>query len=134
MVLIRRSMGKRTLGKLAVEQLGPGLDLGLLGVVDAIEEGATPEGELSVGVVAERMGVDPSRGSRLVARAIEAGYVSRLPAQDDGRRVQLALTAEGGALSEAMHRFRQAHFALRMRGWSARDRREFARLLTRFVA
>jgi hypothetical protein len=37
-------------------------------------------------------------------------------------------------MCDVMHRSRQAHFAARMRDWSARDRHAFAELLTRFTA
>jgi DNA-binding MarR family transcriptional regulator len=130
MVRIRRSQTRRTFGRLA-EQAGQGpLDLALVGVVDAVEEGGAP---VTVGMVAERLGIDPSRASRLVAQAVQAGYVARVASQEDGRRVGLELTSAGDELARAVHRFRQARFDHAMREWSPEDREAFARLLTRFT-
>jgi DNA-binding MarR family transcriptional regulator len=64
---------------------------------------------------------------------VEAGLVRREADQTDGRRSCLVLTDEGSAALEQAHRARQAAFATAMEGWSAAERAEFARLLTRFV-
>jgi DNA-binding MarR family transcriptional regulator len=134
MVRIRRSQTRRTLARLAAGEAAPASDPGLDQAIDAVEEGPDGSGEeVTVGLVAERLGVDPSRASRLVARAIAAGYLSRVASQADGRRVRLELTREGRRRAEHVRRFRQAVFARAMLGWSAREREDFARLLTRFT-
>ncbi|MFI6512293.1 MarR family winged helix-turn-helix transcriptional regulator [Streptosporangium sp. NPDC050855] len=134
MVEIRRSQTRRALQRLAAAT-GPGapvpLDPALFGVIDAVEEG---EGAVTVTSVAGRLGVDQPRASRLVARAVEAGLVRRVADPDDGRRSTLELTALGAEHAERVHRFRREVFGAAMRGWPERDRREFARLLTAFVA
>ena len=129
MVRLRRSMTKRTLGRLAARELADPPDLALVSVVDAVEEG----GDVSVGTVAERLGVDPSRASRLVARSVAAGYVVRVASQHDGRRSGLRLTDAGAAVARAAHAFRRERFAAATQAWSASERREFARLLRSFV-
>jgi DNA-binding MarR family transcriptional regulator len=134
MVRLRRAMGRRTLGNLATRRAGAAVDLANFSVVDAIEEGPPgPDAEVTVGLVAERLGVDPSRASRLVAAAIRAGYVRRVASQADGRRIHLELTASGRRLAESGHRTRRERFDLAMAGWSAADREAFGRLLTRFA-
>jgi DNA-binding MarR family transcriptional regulator len=148
MVRLRRGMSRRTLGTLATRGVEPPFDLAHFSVVDAVEEGAPPPaeaaegaeggepragGEVTVGLVGERLAVDPSRASRLVAAAVKAGYVERVASQADGRRIHLRLTAAGLELADAGHRTRQRHFDRAMAGWSADERREFARLLTRFA-
>jgi DNA-binding MarR family transcriptional regulator len=151
MVRLRRGMSRRTLGALATRGVEPPFDLAHFSVVDAVEEGGPPaaeaaagagaaegaeaggEGEVTVGLVGERLAVDPSRASRLVAAAVKAGYVERVASQEDGRRIRLRLTAAGRELADAGHRARQRHFDRAMAGWSADERREFARLLTRFA-
>jgi len=134
LVRIRRSMGKRTLGRLMARDLGAPVDLALLGVLDAVDEGPqTPGEEVTVGVVAERLAIDPSRASRVVAQAIQAGYLTRVASQADGRRIRLELTAAGAEAVRAVRDARQAFFARLMRGWPERDREEFARLLTAFT-
>lgn len=133
-VRMRRAMTRRNLGARMVRELGGGVDLSHLGVVDAVEEGADASGgAVTVGMVGERLGIDPSRASRVVTSAIQAGYVERVASQADGRRVGLRLTDAGRALAESAHRVRQRTFAEAMEGWTDDERRDFARLLTRFV-
>jgi DNA-binding MarR family transcriptional regulator len=129
-----RAMTRRNLGARMVRDLGGGVDLSHLGVVDAVEEDAgVSGGVVTVGMVGERLGIDPSRASRVVTSAIGAGYVERVASQADGRRVGLRLTDAGRALAESAHRVRQNTFAEAMEGWTDDERRAFARLLTRFV-
>jgi DNA-binding MarR family transcriptional regulator len=133
-VRIRRGMSRRNLGAWMMRELGGEVELSHLGVVDAVEEGPDASGgPVTVGMVGERMGIDPSRASRVVASALQAGYVERVASQADGRRVGLRLTDAGRALAESAHRFRQRAFAGAMQGWTDDERRDFARLLTKFV-
>jgi DNA-binding MarR family transcriptional regulator len=133
-VRLRRAMSRRNLGVRMVRELGGGVDLSHLGVVDAVEQGPDAAGgAVTVGMVAERLGIDPSRASRVVAGAIQAGYVMRVASQADGRRVGLELTDAGRALAHAAHRLRRRAFDEAMEGWTDDERRDFARLLTRFV-
>jgi DNA-binding MarR family transcriptional regulator len=134
MVRMRRSQTRRFLGRLAAREAREPVDFSLWGVVDAVEEGPDPDGEpVSVGTVAQRLGIDPSRASRVVSKAVEAGYVRRVAAQSDARRSGLELTETGRRLAEEAHRFRRSFFAHVVRDWPAADVGEFARLLTRFV-
>ena len=134
MVRIRRSQTRRTLGRLATRDLGDAVDLAQLDAVLAVDVGPEQPGqEVTVGLVAERLGVDPSRASRLVAAAIRAGHLRRVASQADGRRIHLETTDAGREVAEAAHRARQALYDRLMRDWSQRDRREFARLLGRFT-
>jgi DNA-binding MarR family transcriptional regulator len=131
---IRRGMSRRNLGARMVRELGGGVELSHLGVVDAVEEGPDASGgPVTVGMVGERMGIDPSRASRVVTSALRAGYVERVASQADGRRVGLRLTDAGRALAESARAIRRRAFHEAMDGWSDADRRAFARLLTRFV-
>jgi DNA-binding MarR family transcriptional regulator len=134
MMRIRRSQTRRTLGRLATRDLGQNVDLAQLDVVLAVDEGpARPGEELTVGLVAERLGIDPSRASRMVAGAIRAGWLRRVASQADGRRIHLELTEAGREIAQAAHRSRQALYDRLMRDWSERDRGELARLLTKFT-
>ncbi|MEU4833208.1 MarR family winged helix-turn-helix transcriptional regulator [Streptosporangium sp. NPDC023615] len=107
------------------------LDPVLFGVIDAVEE---REGGVTVTSVSDRLGVDQPRASRLVARAVDAGLVRGVADPADGRRSTLELTALGTEHAERVHRLRREVFGTAMRGRPERDRREFARLLTAFVA
>ncbi|MFG2091757.1 MULTISPECIES: MarR family winged helix-turn-helix transcriptional regulator [unclassified Spirillospora] len=92
-----------------------------------------PSCEVTVGAVAERLEIDPSTASRLVGHAIDAGLLSRRPSPVDARRANLGLTEAGRRVKQVADRFRRAYFDELMSGWSATERTEFARLLTRFV-
>ncbi|WP_408907435.1 MarR family transcriptional regulator [Streptomyces albidoflavus] len=41
---------------------------------------------MTVGFFADRLAVDPSRASRIVAEAVKSGFVRRVASQEDGRR------------------------------------------------
>lgn len=136
MIRIRRSQTRRSLARRAAEA-GADLpaDLAVLGVVDAVDEGPPPGVEVvSVADVADRLGVDPSRASRLVKSSIEADLVRRVASQSDGRRTGLALTTSGTAAATAAHESRQRYYADLTADWPAHDRTELARLLTTFTS
>jgi DNA-binding MarR family transcriptional regulator len=86
-----------------------------------------------VGFVADRLAVDPSRASRQVAAAIDAGYVRRVASPRDGRRVLLEITPHGHALLAEARRARRAMVERATERWTAADRHRFAALLTRFT-
>lgn len=133
MVRIRRSMGRRTLGRALLAER-PAADLATFAVLDAVEEGPKPDADVvTVGDIAERIDADPSRASRQVTAAVDAGYLRRTASQRDARRVGLELTDAGRVLTEHAHALRQARFAEAMEGWTPAERAEFARLLTRFT-
>jgi DNA-binding MarR family transcriptional regulator len=127
MVEIRRLQQRRTLARLS--QADPNL-AAVTSVVDAIEQ--NPE-QATVSTVGAALGIDQPRASRLVARAVEAGLVTRTADQLDGRRALLALTRRGTEHARSVHRFRQATLTEVMADWTPRQVTTFARLLTRFV-
>jgi DNA-binding MarR family transcriptional regulator len=99
--------------------------------------GAPPPAEraedVTVGAVAERLGIDPSTASRLVGHAIDAGFIARRPSPRDARRANLQLTDAGRRLKTVADRFRRAYLAELLADWTEAERAEFARLLTRFT-
>lgn len=147
MVAMRRSQSRRALARLARHEAQheagrensrvnsrdagahPGTGAGAFGALDAVESGAR-----TVTEVARALGVDQPRASRLVARAVADGLLVRAADQRDGRRALLALTAPGTDLLARAHRFREGVAAAAMADWTDHERREFATLLTRFVA
>jgi DNA-binding MarR family transcriptional regulator len=134
MVRIRRSVARRTFSRVLGERLGQTPDLAHVHVVEAVAEGPGPEGEaVSVGLVGQRLALDPSRASRVVAAAVDAGYLERVADQGDARRIALALTDAGQSLHRTVRAHRSAWFGDAMAGWSAADRKRFAELFTRFV-
>lgn len=59
-------------------------------------------GPQSVGQIAEQLGVNPSNASRHCDRLQRLGLVTRNRSADDGRVVQIALTAAGRRLLDAV--------------------------------
>ena len=115
-------------------ELGTRFNMAHSFVVDALDEARSSGGEEpSVGIVAEYLGVDPSRASRMVAGALRGGYVKRVASQADGRRMCLELTAGGRKLLRTVNRFRRHVFSKKMASWPDHDCVEFARLLTKFT-
>lgn len=125
MVAVRRRQSRRALARLHGLS-GQGFD-----VLDVIEASGSP---VTVSSVAQALGVDQPRASRLVAAAVAAGLVRRAADQADGRRSVLLMTDAGRAAVERAHGTRREVFAEAMTGWTDAERAEFARLLTRFVA
>jgi DNA-binding MarR family transcriptional regulator len=124
MVAIRRSQSRRALSRQMT------VDPAVFGVLDAVEE----RGPSSVTDLAEVLGVDQPRASRLVAKAVDEGFLVRQADQGDGRRSLVSLTASGREQVDTAHSSRREVFARAMAGWSAEERAIFARLLTEFVA
>ena len=134
MVRIRRSQTRRAIGRLMEQQTGRRRSVSLTFVVDALEEIAgEPHPQPTVGAVGERLGIDPSRASRMVASAVKAGYVRRVASQGDGRRILLHLTPKGLQCAGEAREFRTRFFARLMQDWPDRDCRDFARLLRKFT-
>jgi len=129
-----RIFARQPMGRMLMEGSAHTVNVSRVLVAQAVEAGPEePGGDVTVGLVADRLGIDPSTASRLTAEAIQAGYLSRVASQADGRRVQLALTAAGRALLEDAYRYQRAVFARVTQDWSDGERHEFARLLPQFV-
>ncbi|MEU8898321.1 MarR family winged helix-turn-helix transcriptional regulator [Nocardia sp. NPDC048505] len=129
MVAIRRSQTRRTLNQF--RGAGPTIDPTVFAVLDAVAE---RDGACTVGDIAAGLNVDQPRASRLVARAVAEDLLERRADQSDARRVLLHLTAAARAALVQARELRRAFFGRAIADWPERDRTEFARLLTRFVA
>jgi len=137
MVRIRRSLMRRESAAAILAELDPGLDLQKLDVMSAVmhwhpENDADAAREVTVGTVAERMGIDPSRASRLVADVVEAGYIRRMASQLDSRRIVLEPTDKGVAFGEEFRARKTAMMTAGMRRWTEAELVGFAALLERF--
>jgi DNA-binding MarR family transcriptional regulator len=132
MVAIRRSQSRRAITRVLQRLAGPTAEVGHSMVVDALDRSAD-DIPPPVGAVAERLGIDPSRASRMVASAVKAGFVRRVASQEDGRRVGLELTDQGKALAELARTARRQVFGQAVANWTDDDAEAFARLLARFV-
>ncbi|MFG3223919.1 MarR family winged helix-turn-helix transcriptional regulator [Kitasatospora sp. NPDC048194] len=91
------------------------------------------EAEITVGAVAELLGVDPSVASRMVSDSIKAGYLIRAASQQDGRRTVLSLSPEGAELMSRLRRHQREAFDYITADWAEEDRLAFARLMLKYV-
>lgn len=132
MAHIRRSMAKREMGRLALRDLDLPIDISDLDILSALESCSAHAGEATVGFVAERLNVDPSRASRIVADAVDKGIVRRVASQSDSRRIVLELTETGLSHALAIRKYKWKVFADALGQWSEEDLVTFARLFSRF--
>jgi DNA-binding MarR family transcriptional regulator len=134
-----RLFGRQPLADVLVARTGRPVELSRVLVVQAVADAAAPDPddngqhEVTVGVVAERLGIDPSTASRLVAETVREGYLARSTSTVDGRRACLDLTDAGRALNAGSRRFQRKVFEQATRGWSEPDRLTFARLFVTFA-
>ncbi|MEV6714726.1 MarR family winged helix-turn-helix transcriptional regulator [Lentzea sp. NPDC051208] len=99
----------------------------VLNVIDEID------GEVSVGGVADALGIDPSVASRMVADCIAHGYLLRAPSQFDGRKAVLQLTEAGLALRDRFRSQQRQAFEYITQDWPVAERRELARLIIKYA-
>jgi DNA-binding MarR family transcriptional regulator len=115
---IRRSISKREFVADVLREMDAGIDLQLLDVMGAVShwhpETLEDAGrEVTVGTVAERVHIDPSRASRLVSELVDKGYVRRVASQADSRRIVLEATEKGWAFGEEFRRRKGGHAGTR---------------------
>lgn len=122
--------GTRVLGALIAESLAsaePTVTMPQLRVL--ILAGDAPQ---SATAVAEDLGVHPSNATRTCDRLVAAGLLSRRPAEDDRRRVELTLTDSGRRLVDQVMEHRRARVAAIMARMSRTERAALAEALTAF--
>ena len=117
----------------AVEHRGQPVELSSVLVVEACARHAEQGREPTVGGVAAFADVAPSTASRLVDRAVAAGFVQRVPSPQDARRTVLRLTSAGQALRSDASAFRLDWLRRTLSGWPGDDAAQLAALLTRFA-
>lgn len=100
-------------------------------LLDALEASDRPS---SVSELAEAIGVDQPRASRLVQGAVDAGHVRREADPSDARRSALVLTAAGREVLASARANRRSAVEAALAGFSEQETAEFAQLLARFVA
>ncbi|OCC03409.1 MarR family transcriptional regulator [Labrys sp. WJW] len=134
---MRRSIQRRDLGRLLLARVEPLLEVSHLDAIIAIAlnpiVSASPQDEVTVGVIAERLGIDPSRASRICADIVERGYAFRVASQLDARRICLKLTAKGERFVSAVRQTKWRIFADSLARWDEQELVTFAALLERFA-
>lgn len=129
----RRRAGRREVASIALRTLGIGLELPQFDVLLAIEGsiGGNVADEVTVGLVADRLGIDPSRASRLVGEMVTRGYIRRGVSQADARRAILALTRRGATVVQAVRAYKFIAMGDFFAGWSFEDLERLTTLLPR---
>jgi DNA-binding MarR family transcriptional regulator len=93
---------------------------------------ARAPGEITVGGVAEAMGVFQPVASRTIAACVDSGLLRRTASQEDGRRSLLELTEEGEAERRRLAAGQRRAFEEITATWDRADRLQFARYLIRY--
>ena len=132
MIRIRRAMIRRDLGRQILGRLDSGLELIHLDALWAVDSDMGEAGEITVGQVATRLEVDPSRASRIIAELVERGYLMRSASQADARRICLQLTTEAHGLLADVKALKWSAFSRALTSWPEDEIVLFARLLDRF--
>ena len=136
MARIRRSVMRRDYGRQLMAAVSPDLDVAHLDVISAVAHSAAPAGgtrdEVTVGLIAERLAIDPSRASRISADVVERGYVRRVASQLDARRICLELTPKGQRFVDAVRQNKLDLLANALAQWNEADLVNFAVLFDRF--
>lgn len=89
---------------------------------------------MGISEIAEAIGVDQPRASRLVNDAMERGLVTRRADERDARRSVVELTDAGREALEATRATRRNAVAEAVAAFTSEETVTFANLLTRFVA
>jgi DNA-binding MarR family transcriptional regulator len=138
--LIGRSMGRwrllvgrRVLARLAIDNVAPGLEISHLDVLDAVRR-AEPEGEVTVGTIADFMRIDPSRASRIVSDMVARGALRREASQADARRIIVVMTDLGKKLMLEVQTVKRGVIETILADWPEDDVAAFAVLFDKFVA
>jgi DNA-binding MarR family transcriptional regulator len=132
----RLVMKGEVLGKL-IEELGLELDLSHFYAMTAIlrlQNGFGREAaQVTVGLLAEEMDIDPSRASRIASDLIGRGYVRREAAQDDGRKSILVLTDAAWKVLGQVSDQKWSKMGAIFEGWSEDEITTFSRLFLRYI-
>lgn len=99
-------------------------------MLDALAAASEP---LSVSGLAEAIGVDQPRASRLVQQGADRGWVRREVDPDDARRTRIALTEDGSRMIRGVRGERRERLGTALEAFTADERSELARLLTKLA-
>ncbi|MBY3467392.1 winged helix-turn-helix transcriptional regulator [Rhizobium laguerreae] len=132
MARMRLMTGRRLIGRLAIQSAAPGLELSHLDVLDAVRR-AQPAGEVTVGMIAEMLRIDPSRASRVVADMVGRNVLRREASQADARRIVVVMTEVGQDLLAEIVAQKLAIISEIVSDWPREDVERFAVLFERFI-
>lgn len=98
-----------------------------------LEALAAASAPLSVSELAEAVGVDQPRASRLVQQGVERGFVQREADPDDARRTRIALTDDGRRVARGAKGERRQALSRALEAFTDTERAELARLLNKLA-
>lgn len=133
MTRMRLLTGRRMIGRLAIQNIAPGLELSHLDVLDVVRR-AEATGEVTVGTIADMLRIDPSRASRIVADMVARGVLRRKASQADARRIVVVLTALGQRLLLEIQAQKFSVIGSIFADWSPEDMDSFSVLFDRYVS
>jgi DNA-binding MarR family transcriptional regulator len=125
-------------GRLMCERLGLKLEhaqfLGLQ-VIGRLQLGfgGSEQKDVTIGVLAEEMAIDPSRASRIAAELVNKGFVMRDVSQKDARKSLLRLSQAGLATMHTIGRIKWQQMAKGLSSWTDAEIATFAALFERFA-
>ena len=133
---VRRVM-KGDVPQSLMEELNAGLEATQFHALSAILRiqcgfGRPPQ-EVTVGLLAEEMALDPSRASRIAADLVERGLLARAVSQEDGRRSVLVPTEAARALLDGYLTAKWQRTMKLFSTWSQDDIVTFACLFGRYT-
>ncbi|MDN3496771.1 MarR family winged helix-turn-helix transcriptional regulator [Planococcus sp. APC 4015] len=99
-----------------------------------LEALAAASAPLSVSEIADVIGVDQPRASRLVQAAVAEGHVRRDANEADARRTDIVLTDQGKAVIAQFRGARTDAVATALAGFTADERAQLAALLSKLAA
>ena len=116
---------RRLLGGVAGE-----VELGSLRLLRAVQR---VDGDPTIGKVAEVLVIDPSTASRVVERAVAAGFLERRACAEDRRRSRLRLTVDGNRVLDDVNRRRREVLAQMTSAWDTNDIHHLVALLQSLI-
>ena len=128
---MRLLIGRRIIGRTAIANIAPGLEISHLDVLDVMRR---IEGEVTVGAIAEAMRIDPSRGSRLVADLVARGILRRDASQADGRRSLVVRKEFGDSLLAEIRAVKRSLLARVLEDWPEDELSTFSLHFEKFVS
>lgn len=132
MTRMRLMTGRRLIGRLALQSVAPGLELSHLDVLDAVRR-AQSSGEVTVGMIAEMLRIDPSRASRVVADMVGRNVLRREASQADARRIVVVMTPLGQNLLAEIRAQKLAFVSEVVQNWPQEEIDAFAALFEKFI-
>lgn len=129
---LRLMIGRRIIGRMALRDVAPDLEISHLDVIEAVNRIGC-KGEATVGAIAEMMRIDPSRGSRLVSELVQRGFLRRSVSQEDARRTIVELTDLAREHFRKAAKVKRAVIRNIVADWSPEDIERFGVLYSRFV-